>query len=228
MISVVIPTYNEEKYLDKALKSIISGSIAPDEIIIVDDNSQDRTVEIAISYNCKIWKVDKRNIGFARDFGMKVAKGDILVSTSADVIVDKDWLKNIVESITNYDMVFGSILVNSEDKVNVYTAKILKILQAVLWKFGWVWASADNIAIRKEFYYKIGGFKHINLGEDIELIKRAKNFGKVYYNPNAIIYTSDRRVKKMGKINFLKYYVKQFIKLNVGKIENIEEYPAYR
>ncbi|MEM4205633.1 MAG: hypothetical protein QW336_03160, partial [Candidatus Anstonellales archaeon] len=85
-----------------------------------------------------------------------------------------------------------------------------------------------NIAIRKNFYHRILGFKELKIGEDIELIKRALGRGKVYYARDAVIYTSDRRVRKWGRLRFFMYYFLSYLLLNSGNVINIREYEAIR
>lgn len=229
-ISLVIPTYNEEKYLPKLFKSLDKSEIYPDEIIIVDDNSEDKTREIAISYGAIVINVNKRNIGYARKIGMLMAKNDILVSGSADMIVDRYWLSKITEPINQgYDLSFGRIEVDSEDIINNWFVKAVNIYTDISFKLlRLVWASGDNIAINKRFYHKILGFRDLMMGEDIDLIKRALKVGKVYYAKDAIIYTSDRRAKSWGKLKFLFYYLKAYISLNMGREIKIEKYEAIR
>ncbi|MEM1688732.1 MAG: glycosyltransferase [Candidatus Anstonellales archaeon] len=229
-ISLVIPTYNEEKYLPKMFKSLSQSTLYPDEIIIVDDHSVDSTREIARSYGAEVLVVDRRNIGYARKIGMLSAKYDILVSGSADMIVDRYWLENLTAPIrARFDMSFGRIDVDSDHWIDRWFVKLANIYSELSFKhLGLIWASGDNIAIRKNFYHKILGFKELKMGEDIELIRRALGRGKVYYAKDAVIYTSDRRVKKWGRVKFFVYYLLSYLLLNSGNVINIREYEAIR
>lgn len=229
-IGLVIPTYNEEKYIVKLFESLERSTIYPDEVIIVDDQSTDRTREIAKSYGAEVVLVDKKNIGYARKIGMLVAKHNILVSGSADMVVSSLWLERLTAPIkSGYDVSFGRIDVDSQDVINKSFAKFINNYSEWAFRlFRMVWASGDNIAISRPFYHKIGGFKELKMGEDIELIKRAIRLGKVYYAKDAVIYTSDRRVKRWGKIRFFLYYLTAYVLLNTGKVIDVKDYEPVR
>jgi len=216
VISVVIPTYNEEKYLPKTLQSILNGTLIPDEIVIVDDQSEDRTREIAEEYGARIITVDKRNIGYARKVGFESAKGNLLVSASADIVVDKHWLEELVRPLDEWDLVYGSIYLQNPDWIERNFEVFLNEFAEVLWKMGIIWASGDNFALSKSFYWKIGGMRPLQTGEDIDLIRRAKKYGKVFYNKRAKVYTSRRRIEAWGKWKYFLFHFNNFLKLNFG------------
>ena len=84
-LSIVIPAKNEEKYLPKLLASVKKQSFKDYEIIVADNNSKDKTKEIAKSYGCKIVKGGLPGKG--RNAGAKIAKGEIILFLDADVIL---------------------------------------------------------------------------------------------------------------------------------------------
>lgn len=92
MISCVIPTYEEEEYIEKCLSNIPAWV----EVIIVDNNCIDRTVEICNLYaNLKIVKCQEQGQWYAKNLGAKHAKGDILVFLDADCRVSEGWFKEV-------------------------------------------------------------------------------------------------------------------------------------
>ena len=100
MISVLLCTYNGEKYIEKQLQSIIDQTIRPDEVIIKDDCSTDGTISVCekfIQDNNLAWKVEKnqKNLGYRMNFitGLKETKGDIVFLCDQDDI----WKENKVE-----------------------------------------------------------------------------------------------------------------------------------
>lgn len=97
-VSVVIPTYNEEKNIEKCLKHFLTQEEKPDEIIIVDNNSTDKTVEIAKSYGVRIIKETTQGMIPARNAGFNAATYEIIVRTDADTYVPTDWIKRIKEN----------------------------------------------------------------------------------------------------------------------------------
>lgn len=126
-ISVGMTTYNSEKYIERQLISIINQSILPDEIVIVDDCSNDNTVSIInkLIKNCKqniIIKliVNKSNLGFVRNFEkcFLACTGDIIFSCDADDIWHKDKIESILRYFQNDDvaMVYHDAYVIDENE----------------------------------------------------------------------------------------------------------------
>lgn len=104
MVSVIVCTYNGERFIIEQLKSIMEQSVMPDEVIIKDDCSSDNTVELCkefVAQNDLDWKVlvNDRNMGYRLNFisGLKLTNGEIVF------LCDQDdcWKKNKVERMTN-------------------------------------------------------------------------------------------------------------------------------
>src|SRR6185369_1431615 len=91
--SVVIPAYNEEKYLPRLLNSIkvaranYSGGADQIEVIVADNDSTDRTGEVAIAHGARVAHVTKRRIGAARNGGARDGQGELLCFIDADSAV---------------------------------------------------------------------------------------------------------------------------------------------
>ncbi|HWY78786.1 MAG TPA: glycosyltransferase family A protein [Candidatus Sulfotelmatobacter sp.] len=104
-VSVVIPVYNEERYLGACLDSLMKQSIKADEIIIVDNNSTDNTVEIAQKYPVKIIHEKKQGIIPTRNYGFNEAKYEIIARTDADTILPPTWIKRIKKTFLDEQLV---------------------------------------------------------------------------------------------------------------------------
>lgn len=98
-VSVIIPTYNEEKAIPDCLASLKNQNYSDFEIILVDDGSSDGTPKVASGYGVKIFQQNHKGPGAARNLGSKSAIGDILVFVDADMTFDKNFLKNLVKPI---------------------------------------------------------------------------------------------------------------------------------
>lgn len=103
-ISVIIPTYNEEKVIFDCLSSLDSQTIGDFEVIVVDDGSSDKTLGVlkkirSKNYKLKILKQDHKGPGAARNLGAKSAKGEIIVFVDADMTFDKDFLRKLTKPI---------------------------------------------------------------------------------------------------------------------------------
>jgi len=92
-VSVVIPAYNEESQIARCLKSVIETGYPNLEIIVVDDNSTDSTVEVASKYPVQVIRRQLRGgIAAARNDGVEAARGKIVAFVDSDCAVDKPWL----------------------------------------------------------------------------------------------------------------------------------------
>jgi len=104
--SVIIPVYNEEKYLSACLKSIFFQSLKPYEIIIVDDGSNDGSLFLIVQIkkdlrikNMIVLKQKHQGPAVARNLGAKKARGEILIFLDTDMIYDKQYIKELIKPI---------------------------------------------------------------------------------------------------------------------------------
>ncbi len=207
-ISVVIPTYNEEKFLPKLLESLkVQTYKGPYEVIVVDNNSTDKTSEIAQSMGARVIKEKKQGYAHACNAGFYGAKADIIARADADYVLPKTWLQTVADSFEKRpDIVaVGGPLYPLEsywwENFLYYPATVgwmylLKFLQR-----GFLF---PNIAVRKSAFEKIGGFDTTRtFGEDQELCFQLKKVGKVEYNLNMYIYTSMRRMTDIGMMKLV-------------------------
>lgn len=108
-ISLILPTFNEEKRLKDCLNSIKRQKYPPKkiELIIIDDESTDKTVEIAKSFGAKIFRNGSHNCERGRSIGLKKAKGDLVLIIDADNILPfSDWLERFAQPfLENPDLV---------------------------------------------------------------------------------------------------------------------------
>src|SRR5574341_590559 len=104
--SIIVPTYNEEQYIENCLKSLVTQDYSKSEfeIIVSDSSSNDRTVEIARPIADKVVITKKRGIAHGRNFGANNSAGEILLFVDADVALDKNFLKN-VETEFQHDVI---------------------------------------------------------------------------------------------------------------------------
>lgn len=112
-LSIIVPIYNVEKYLDRCMKSLLSQTLEGIEIIMVDDESPDGCPRLCEEYKAKypnIKVVHKKNegLGFARNSGLEVAEGEYVAFIDSDDFVDTDMFKNLYEygNKNNCDAVF--------------------------------------------------------------------------------------------------------------------------
>lgn len=102
VLSIVIPAYNEEGYISRCLDSIAAQTLSPHEVIVVDNNSIDKTVEIAQQYPfVKVIHEKRQHQVFAQAAGFNKATGDILGRIDADSILPPDWIEKIIKAFAD-------------------------------------------------------------------------------------------------------------------------------
>ena len=187
MFSFVIPAYNEEKYLLACLESIVNQIGGFDyEIIVVDNNSIDRTAIIAREFGVEVIGEKKQGVGQARKTGTEKADGTYIVHLDADSRLSVDY----IQKAYNYFQKDNK-LVCLGGWIKFYDAgwcqNFLRItLQPVLHIFTFVFSRGclgpmgNNMVFKKEIYNKTSGFdSDLCYGEDADLAKKMSMFGKV-------------------------------------------------
>lgn len=196
-ISVVIPAYNEEKYIPATLESVKKLTRQPDEIIVIDGGSTDRTKEIAQQHGARVITVPHRGIGFARQKGLEAASGDIIAFTDSDTIVPTDWLTKIEETLSRKGVVavYGPYVVDRGWALYVIFSNYV---QPYIWLFlqfiGLPIAPGQNTAFLRQKGLDVGGYPiNFKAAEDIEMILRLRKAGKVVYRFDNRVLSSARR-----------------------------------
>lgn len=107
LVSIVLPTKNEENYIGLLLDSLSKQTYKNFEVIVVDGNSKDKTVKIAKSYGARVIQEygKYRSLPNARNIGIKNAKGDIVAVFDADTNMNKDFIKRAVETFTDDNII---------------------------------------------------------------------------------------------------------------------------
>lgn len=212
-ISVVIPAFNEEKYIEVSLESFVNQNIKDFELILIDNNSTDNTVKIAERFknvlNLKIINEKKQGRGAARARGFNEAKGDIILSADADTIVYPDWIEtltgelkgDVVATTTPAKITDCSALKNM--MFNFLQPQILIIYRIFSGHF---WVNAYSFAILKSAYLETGGFNpNLQAQEDVDLSFKIAKIGKVKLIRNPVIF-SGRRFKDGVISGFFEYF----------------------
>ena len=199
MISIIIPAYNEGKYLPKLLNCMKKQTYEDYEVIVADAGSKDKTRQIAKKYGCRIVKGGMPAVG--RNNGAKAAKGDVLLFLDADVKFDKDFLKNALNEFEKRKLSVAGCYIhplgnNLIDKV-FFTIFNFWIFVT---QFFYPNASGSGIFCRKWLHKKVKGFDEtIMLSEDMDYARRCGKYGRFRIIKSAKSYVAMRRFEKEGR-----------------------------
>jgi len=199
-ISVVIPAYNEEKYISACLSSLKHQIYTDFEIIVVDNSSTDKTAQIARLFADKVIFEPVRGVARARQTGFEAARSEIIVSADADTLFESDWLLKIARKFDEDEELIalcGHMIFYDGDKLSRWiTGPPLKFIISANYFMGMKSFFGCNFAVRKEYFEKCGGFNlRMSQNEELELAQRLKKLGKIEYCPDIVAYTSVRRFK---------------------------------
>ena len=204
-VSIIIPTLNEEQFIEKMLDSIMNQSIIrmyPNlfEFILVDSGSEDNTIPMAENFLDNIIKVPIRGKLTARNIATNEARGNIIVSVDADCIYPYDWLNTLLMPFNDYDNpkydnvvgVNGSTIDYSMQTIPGQVHTLSFFFQQKITNRNRIYGRSS--AFYKHAFYQSGGFDEtINQFDVSKMVKeeevgfgnRLAKLGKVFYKTNA-------------------------------------------
>ena len=209
-ISFYVPAYNAEKTIKESITSIQNQSILPDEIILIDDCSIDKTVKIVKSEfsNVKII-VNRQNmgLGYSRNLGIKESKNDIIAAIDADVILDKYWMEKLIHEIEkkNVSMCGGKMdEYLLDNKINLWRAKYYSQNWGNKLVFNPPFLFGCNTILIKSLWNRVNGYdeKFKTNGEDINFIQKIKSQtdSQIIYQPEAkCFHLQDDNIESLSK-----------------------------
>ncbi|MGQ9478926.1 MAG: glycosyltransferase [Thermoproteota archaeon] len=202
-ISIVVPTFNEEKYVDRLLKSLSNQTIPREdyEIIIVDGGSTDRTMEICREYADKIIMQETPTVGGARNDGVKHAEAEIVFTTDADCVVASDILERILRDFEKHSkvvMVYGVVTPLEKSLKYTFLIELNNAFVKILYRFRLYLSIGSNTAFRKKYFRMTKGFPSVGAGDDYGFSFRMRRVGEVMLDDKLRVYFSMRRYEKYG------------------------------
>ncbi|MDO8504909.1 MAG: glycosyltransferase family 2 protein [Candidatus Liptonbacteria bacterium] len=229
--SVVIPAYNEEKVIGVAVKSLreLSTPKKDFEIIVVDNNSKDKTSAVAKEAGAdKVFSEKTAGTNFARERGRIGAEGEIVAFLDADCEAPKDWLSKIEANLKKdgvvatsgpYDHGFGPVGTFLD---KLYTTHFMSLVPRAL-KF--IFGKNAGVLIGGNFaayswaLKKIGGLPPLAFwGDDAATaMLLCRKVGKVYFDPNLRIKSSPRRFKEQGFLKLTVFYIWSYLRVYFNK-----------
>lgn len=223
-ISVIVCAHNEEDYLGACLCSLTSQRRPPDEILVINNASDDRTRAVADAIpGVRVVDEPSKGLVIARERGRREARGELLVYVDADCRAPAFWLERVERRFQSnpalialsgnyrfYDWDWwGRLLLRAYD---VTLGPATHVLVKYILRIGVVFYGG-NFAVTRQALESIGGFDtSIEFhGEDTNLGRRLSRVGAVELRYDCYLYTSARRYNAMGKGAVFRLYVRNFV-----------------
>jgi len=185
-VSVIIPTKNEGTVIESCLSSVFNQSVKPSEVIVVDGRSTDNTLEKVQHYPVRtLIENEPTSLPNARNLGAQQADGEVLLLLDADMVLDRDCLKNALEYFRNSDVIAVVPVVKVSDHTR---------LEKIYGK--WLQATDNPVRIpntnfiRREVFNNIKYDRNLGFGEDDDFQIRLR---RAYGNSN-ILWASDCKI----------------------------------
>ncbi len=229
-VSIVIPAFNEGKYIQNSLFSLLKSEQKTKieyEVILIDNNSTDDTVKKALEFkngmNLRIIKEPKQGRGAARARGFDEAKGEIILSADADTIFYSGWIETLASQIKGeFIGVTTSCKIADGSGLTKIVFNFFQPISMVLYRIflGHYWLSGFSFGILKSVYEKSGGFDtSLQAQEDTDLSFRVASLGKIKYLNKPVTFSA-RRFKE-GFLKGLFEYITSYNQLFVQKRKSV-------
>lgn len=210
-LSLIIPVYNEERHIEACLDAISTQTVVPHEVIVVDNNCSDRTLEIAKKYPfVKILKEKKQGLIHGRNLGFNSAKGDILGRIDADSVIDPNWVELVLKAFEENKDLMG-VTGLARTSVSMFKSPKSKIMsKSYFWMVDFqmktqvMWGA--NMAIRREAWPAVRGEVALNDSEvhedqDLSLCMAAKGM-LIEQRDDILITTTGQSYRYLPKTNY--------------------------
>ena len=200
LMSILVPAYNEEKVIQLTIDSLLNADYPHKEIIVIDDGSKDKTLEIARQYKDKVKVLHKENGGKASalNYGLVFSKGDIVVVVDADTVVGRQALKNIAKGFRNENVAAVAGNIKIRNKVNWLTwcqaldyLTGIQIMRRALDYFGAITIVPGALgAFSKKKLEQAGAYHKDTIVEDFDATMKLLKSGLIVQaSSNAVAYT---------------------------------------
>lgn len=221
MLSIIVPTFNEEDNLPLLLDSIKRQRFDKYEVIVADAGSQDRTRDIARAYNCRVVAGGLPARG--RNEGAEAARGDLLLFLDADILLGDDFLHKALREFDSKRIDVGSFCLEPQNG-NLLTKSIINLF------YNWpirlcepfLPHGAQAILVKRAVHEQVRGFdEEVTLAEDHDYMRRAEAIGKFGILRSQRVFISLRRFQRDGWLRtYFKYFVVEIHMIFFGAVKS--------
>jgi len=224
MISVVVPTYNEEQNIERCLESLADQTVPREtyEVIVVDGNSKDRTRELAEPLADSVFIQKSKRVGGARNDGVMAASGEVVATTDADCILPRDWVERIGRNFAEREIVqlYGTVYPIEDGVRNRLSLVGANTFSRLGYHTRTIYFTLGcNTAFDREAFIRAGMYRCIDAGDDLEIAQRMRRIGKVYLDPDLAVGFSMRRYQQFGTIKSISEWL--YIVLRGGDASSV-------
>ncbi len=200
MLSIIIPTLNEERSICHTLDAVsrLRGSA---EVIVVDGGSLDETVPLVAGRGVRLI-MSNRGRGAQMHAGACAARGEALWFLHADTRPSEDAVERIAEALADPQVIAGNFSISFEGVGTA--ARFLTWLYPYLRKLGLFYGDSA-IFVRREAYYQAGGFKAFPIFEDLDFMERLRPLGRVVRLRSAVVTSSRRFEGRIFALTFARW-----------------------
>lgn len=216
MLSVVIPAYNEEENISDCITSIIIEARRAGiqyEIIIADNNSTDRTVEIALDFGVRVVSEPRKGVTRARQAGFEASKYDLVAFINADSVLPEGWLDYAIEDLDDPRIVAatGPLVYPDVNLFKRIVTSMFYMIASIIHMF-LPMTTGGNVIIKRSALVQAGGFDtNIEFyGDDTDTAKKLAKVGKILFDFDLFVYTSSRRMQNEGMVRMGLQYILNF------------------
>lgn len=208
MLTIVIPTKNEESYLPRLLESIKKQTLEPAEVIVADAQSTDRTRVVARSFGARV--VEGGMISFGRNAGAQAAQTDFILFLDADVeLRDPEFLQKAVGEMLErkLDLATCDVFPLSDQYIDHFLHKAYNTY-ARAWGSLYAHAPGFCLMAKRTLHERIGGFDEtLTFCEDHDYARRAVDYGRFGFLTSTKIPVSIRRLDRDGRMKIVIKYL---------------------
>jgi glycosyltransferase involved in cell wall biosynthesis len=200
-LSIVIPTFQEERYIEATLSKLAGTKTdVPFEIVVVDGGSTDGTVQKAKRFTNKVYTIHERGISKARNFGAQKASGDVVLFLDADVNPPPGFVEKMLEIFK--DTRIGGATCNIMPAQAKVAERFFFHFYNKLIRFACRFkphSRGEFLAVRKALFWAVEGFdEELPCLEDHDLAQRLSKNGKFVFVDDVTVFESMRRFRKLG------------------------------
>lgn len=211
--SIVIPALNEEHFLPNLLIALKNQTFKEFEVILVDADSKDKTVEIGESFSkhfpVRILRTQLKNVSASRNSGASKSRGTYLCFIDADNSIPENFLEicNKYVSKKGYDVLLPSLLPEDKKNPNLFMFKIATFFVYIMSFTSRPFSTGSTIIVSKKYFEKIKGFDtNISIAEDHDFVRRLqKTHAKIKLMLDTYVIFSTRRFDQNRILTYAKY-----------------------